>query len=78
MKRMLLVLAFIALYCLHQDVWFWRSARPLAFGFVPVGLFYHAVFSVAAAAFMWLLVKHAWPAHLEEDVERGHPGREDA
>jgi hypothetical protein len=77
MKRALLVLAFIALYVLHQDVWLWRTARPLVFGFVPIGLFYHACFSVAASLFMWLLVTHAWPAHLEEEVkhdlaERAH------
>ena len=42
MKRALLVLAVVALYVLHQDIWFWRTARPLVFGFVPIGLFYHA------------------------------------
>ena len=78
MKRALLVLAFITLYGLHQDVWFWRTARPLVFGFVPIGLFYHALFSVAATLFMWLLVEHAWPAHLEEEVERGPHDREGA
>ena len=57
MKRALLVLGFIALYVLHQDVWFWRSARPLVFGFLPIGLFYHACFSVAAALYMAALVK---------------------
>jgi hypothetical protein len=70
MKRALLVLAFITLYVLHQDIWFWRTARPLVFGFVPVGLFYHACFSVAASVFMWLLVKFAWPAELEREVEK--------
>ena len=30
-----------ALYALHQDIWFWREARPLVFGFLPIGLFYH-------------------------------------
>ena len=50
---------------LHQDIWFWRTARPLVFGFMPVGLFYHAAFSVAAALLMALLVQFAWPAHLE-------------
>jgi hypothetical protein len=74
MKRALLVLAFIALYVLHQDVWLWRTARPLVFGFVPIGLFYHACFSVAASLFMWMLVKHAWPAHLEEEVEHAGAG----
>ena len=77
MKRALLVLAFITLYCLHQDVWFWKAARPLVFGFVPIGLFYHACFSVAAALLMWLLVKYAWPAHLEEEAERARENRRD-
>jgi hypothetical protein len=69
MKRALLTLAVLALYALHQDVWFWRDARPLVFGFLPIGLFYHACFSVAAALLMGLLVAHAWPEHLEEEAE---------
>jgi hypothetical protein len=28
MRRLLLVAAVILLYALHQDVWFWRTARP--------------------------------------------------
>ena len=68
-KRILLVVAVLSLYVLHQDVWFWRSARPLVFGFIPIGLFYHACFSVAASLLLWLLVTFAWPAHLEEDAE---------
>lgn len=74
MKRTLLTLAVIALYALHQDLWFWRRANPLVFGFVPVGLFYHACFSVAAALLMWLLVGQAWPKRLEEEAEQGGPG----
>jgi len=69
MKRILLVVAVVALYVLHQDIWFWRTPHPLVFGFVPIGLFYQACFSVAASLLMWLLVKHAWPAHLEDEVE---------
>jgi hypothetical protein len=69
-KRILLVIAVIALYALHQDFWFWRTARPLIFGFIPIGLFYHACYSVAAALLMWLLVKYAWPAHLEHEIEQ--------
>jgi Protein of unknown function (DUF3311) len=68
MKRALLVIGVIALYILHQDVWFWRAARPLVFGFIPIGLFYHACFTVAASFVFWMLVKHAWPAHLEQEV----------
>lgn len=70
MKRALLVLAVAALYVLHQDIWFWRTARPLVFGFVPIGLAYHAAFSVAAALVLWLLVTFAWPSHLEDEVDR--------
>ena len=53
------------LYGLHQDVWYWRSARPFVFGFPPIGLFYHATFTLACSVLMWLLVKYAWPGHLE-------------
>ena len=53
------------LYALHQDVWFWRTARPLLFGFLPVGLAYHGAYCVAAAMLMWTLTRVAWPHHLE-------------
>ena len=68
MKTTLLVVAVAALYLLHQDIWFWRSPY-LVFGFVPIGLFYHAAFTVAASLLMWLLVTFAWPTHLEREVE---------
>lgn len=70
MKQFLLVLAVLTVYVLHQDIWFWRTAHPLVFGFIPIGLFYHACFSVLASLMMWLLVKTAWPAHLEQEVEK--------
>lgn len=69
MKRWLLVLAVVVLYVLHQDFWFWRQARPLVFGFLPVGLAYQAAFSVAASGVLWLLVRFAWPHHLEDASE---------
>jgi Protein of unknown function (DUF3311) len=69
MKRSLLVVTVITLYILHQDFWFWRSAKPLVFGFIPIGLFYHACFSMAASLVMWVLVKQAWPSHLEQEIE---------
>jgi hypothetical protein len=70
MKKILLVVAVAVLYILHQDIWFWRTARPLVFGFLPIGLFYHACFSIAASLLMWLLVTFAWPSHLETEVEQ--------
>ena len=77
MKRLVLSLVVVALYAAHQDLWFWRTARPLVFGFLPIGLFYHACFSVAAALVLWLLVTHAWPKHLEEEAERSRPGKDE-
>lgn len=70
MKRLLLIIAVVGLYALHQDFWFWRTAHPLVFGFMPIGLFYQACFSGAASLLMWLLVKFAWPGRLEEEVEQ--------
>jgi hypothetical protein len=65
MKRFLLAIAVLALYVLHQDVWFWRSVTPLAFGILPVGLWYHVLYTLAIAGLMALLVRYAWPSHLE-------------
>ena len=62
----------------HQDIWFWRTARPLVFGFLPVGLAYHAFFSCLAALLMWLLVSQAWPTELEEQAERQVDVKKDA
>jgi hypothetical protein len=70
MTHLLLAAAIAALYALHQDVWFWRTARPLVFGFLPIGLAYHAAYCLAAALLMWALTRLAWPAHLEEDSRR--------
>lgn len=73
MKRILLVVAVIALYALHQDFWYWRTPYPLVFGFVPIGLFYQACFCVAASLLLWALVTFAWPAHLESEIEETEP-----
>ena len=80
MTRWVLVVAVAGLYLLHQDVWFWDVARPLVLGFLPVGLVYHAAYSLAVAALMWVLVRFAWPAHLEREAEAADtpvpPGRD--
>ena len=66
-RHLLLAAAIVALYALHQDTWFWSSARPLVFGFLPIGLAYHAGYCVAAALLMWGLTALAWPAHLDDE-----------
>jgi hypothetical protein len=69
MRKALPVVAVVILYVLHQDFWFWRDALPLVFGFLPVGLFYHACYTLATAGLMWYLARNAWPSHLEKDAE---------
>ena len=55
-----------ALYALHQDFWFWREARPLVFGFLPIGLFYHAAYTLAiVGCCCGCSCGCIWPAHLE-------------
>jgi hypothetical protein len=60
-----LALVTAVVYLLHQDFWFWRRARPLVFG-LPIGLFYHAVYTLAVSALLWLIVRRHWPSHLED------------
>jgi len=79
-KRLLLTLLVVAVYLLHQDYWNWRQAEPLIFGFLPVGLAYHAGYSILAAITMAVLVKFAWPAHLENvqpEIEAAAQPREE-
>lgn len=71
-KGILLTLMVSAVYLVHQDFWNWTRVEPLLFGFLPVGLWYHAAYSLLASALMWLLVKFAWPKSLEE-IERKLP-----
>ena len=63
---MLLAIALLAFFALHQDVWFWRTARPLVFGFLPIGLAWHGAYCLAVALLMWWLTRVAWPGHLED------------
>jgi hypothetical protein len=69
--RVLVAVVVAVMYLLHQDVWFWREARPLVFGFLPIGLAYHAAYCLAAVALMWWLTRVAWPSHLDEDPRSG-------
>ena len=61
MRRVLVTFPALLLYAAHQDFWFAREVRPLVFGYLPIGLFYHACYTVAAALQMAVLVKVAWP-----------------
>ena len=55
----------VVLAILHYDFWYWDD-QTLVFGFMPIGLFYQALISVAAAIIWAMVVRVAWPGHLEE------------
>jgi hypothetical protein len=74
MSRIIFVLVLL-LIILHQDNWFWTDSR-LVFGFMPIGLFYHACLSVAAALVWWLAVRIAWPKLDGPNFEKGANGPE--
>ena len=73
--RNLIILLAIAMAILHQDFWWWDS-NMLVFGFMPITLAYHAMFSLAAACLWALAIKVAWPTHLEAMAEETGPGDE--
>jgi hypothetical protein len=56
--------AVVLLAVLHQDVWLW-SDRRIVFGFLPIGLAYHAAYSIAAACLWACAVTFAWPRGIE-------------
>ena len=62
MKKVVFLLA-ILLGILHQDFWNWSNAG-LVLGFIPVGLFYHACYSMAAACLWAFAIKFAWPSEI--------------
>ena len=67
MKKFLLFLLILLVYLAHQDIWNWTKSAPMLFGFLPVGLAYHAGYSIVCAILMAVLVKFAWPRHLESE-----------
>ncbi|MDG2384992.1 MAG: DUF3311 domain-containing protein [Pirellulaceae bacterium] len=54
----------VVLLLVHQDNWFWTDAT-LVFGFIPIGLLWHAGISICAVMVWYLATIYAWPSHLE-------------
>ncbi|MCO8121841.1 DUF3311 domain-containing protein [Stieleria sp. TO1_6] len=50
----------VLLLILHQDNWFWTD-DTLVFGFMPIGLFWHACISIGASLTWALATVIAWP-----------------
>lgn len=55
----------VLLIIMHQDFWFWDD-RTLLFGFMPIGLAYHAGISLAAAFTWFLATIYCWPKELAD------------
>jgi len=55
---------FLILFIAHQDFWLWDDAS-LVMGFMPIGLAYHALFSLACSCLWALACFKAWPEQLE-------------
>lgn len=64
MTKRLVYTLILLLAVLHQDFWFWDDAT-LVLGFLPVGLAYHALYSVLAALAWFLALTYAWPSEVE-------------
>lgn len=68
MSRLLIFLGLL-LALLHHDFWLWDST-DLVLGFLPAGLAYHMLFSLAAALLAILAIKYAWPLEQDADSEK--------
>jgi hypothetical protein len=64
-----IVAGFVVLFVVHHDFWWWED-RTLVLGFLPIGLAYHATFSVAAGLLWALATRYAWPDHIEAWAEQ--------
>ena len=68
MKQTLFWIALVALIVLHHDWWFWNDGR-LLFGFLPIGLAYHAGISLAAGTLWAVAAFYALPQVFEDSTE---------
>ena len=63
-NRTLMWILFAALVVLHHDWWFWNNGR-LVFGFLPIGLGYQMLISLAASILWGWAAIYAWPEELD-------------
>ena len=64
MKRIVFAL-IVMLMILHHDFWWWDDSETLVFGFIPIGLAYHAGVSIAAGILWAMAVKFCWPQDVD-------------
>lgn len=77
MKAFVYILVVVLLIG-HNDYWNWHRAEPLVFGFIPVGLAYHASISLAAGLVWFMATRFCWPPEVDETEKAvsstGKPG----
>ena len=79
--RILVICLILLLAVLHHDLWWWEAKEPLVFGFMPIGLAWHAGISLAAGLVGLVAVKFCWPDHLDDEVAEeavAETGKEEA
>ena len=59
---------------MHQDFWWWDDSETLVAGFVPIGLAYHALLSVAAAVGWAMAARYCWPDDVDESEDSATVG----
>ena len=64
-NRRLMWIFFAVLVVLHHDWWFWHNGT-LVFGFMPIGLAYQILISLAASALWGWAAFNAWPEHFDK------------
>ena len=69
MKKILYIMV-LCMIVLHQDFWNWDN-DALVFGFMPVGLAYHAGYSIVAACLWGFAIKFVWPHDIEAWADEG-------
>ena len=73
--KYVVVALIVLLAILHQDFWWWDSRQTL-FGFLPIGLAWHAGISIAAGLVGLLAVTTCWPTHLDSDETNAETAKE--
>ena len=71
--RTLVIGLILLLAVLHHDWWWWEAKEPLVFGFMPIGLAWHAGISLAAGLVGLMAVSFCWPNHLDEEDGGAEP-----
>jgi hypothetical protein len=64
-NRILMWIMFAVLVVLHHDWWYWNDGT-LLLGFLPIGLAYQMMISVAASALWGWAAFNAWPEHYDK------------